>query len=69
MGFSCAAWALGCVGGRGSCLRGTSNSRKKRELVILATPKIVNDELGGTYGYGYQPDSRDARQLLGGQGG
>ena len=50
----------------GQFFRSTSGARNKNELVILVTPHIINDNEGGTYGYGYQPSSRDARRLLGG---
>jgi type IV pilus assembly protein PilQ len=50
----------------GQFFRSTSGTRTKNELVILVTPHIINDNEGGTYGYGYQPSSRDARRLLGG---
>ena len=26
---------------------------------------IVDDEMGGSYGYGYRPSTREARQLMG----
>lgn len=49
----------------GSLFRSTDSSRTKSELVILVTPMIVDDEMGGSYGYGYRPSSREARQLMG----
>jgi type IV pilus assembly protein PilQ len=49
----------------GQFFRGSSNKRSKRELVIMVTPKVINDESGGVYGYGYQPTSMPARQWLG----
>ena len=48
----------------GQMFRGTSSKREKQELVILVTPSIVDDENGGTYGYGYRPSTREARQLM-----
>lgn len=48
----------------GSLFRSSGRIRNKRELVILVTPRIVNDEQGGSYGYGYRPISDDARQLI-----
>jgi type IV pilus assembly protein PilQ len=53
----------------GQFFRNSNGSRSKRELVILVTPRIVNDEQGGTYGYGYQPSSLESRQLLSAPGG
>ncbi len=49
----------------GQLFRSTARSRQKSELVILVTPSIIDDEQGGTYGYGYRPSTREARQLLG----
>ena len=49
----------------GQMFRATSSTRQKQELVILVTPSIVDDEAGGTYGYGYRPSTREARQLMG----
>jgi type IV pilus assembly protein PilQ len=50
----------------GQFFRGSSNQREKRELVILVTPRIISDEQGGVYGYGYQPSSDPAREFMGG---
>jgi type IV pilus assembly protein PilQ len=52
----------------GQFFRSSSSERRKRELVILVSPKIVDDNQGGLYGYGYTPSTRDSRQLLGGSG-
>jgi len=48
----------------GQFFRSSTGSRRKRELVILVTPKIIRDEDGGAYGYGYQPGTPQARDLL-----
>ncbi len=50
----------------GQFFRNSSGQRQKRELVIMVTPRILDDDQGGTYGYGYQPSSREARSLVGG---
>lgn len=50
----------------GQFFRNSGSSRSKNELVILVTPMIVSDELGGSYGYGYKPSTSEARQLLSG---
>jgi type IV pilus assembly protein PilQ len=42
----------------------SSVNRTKQELVIVVTPRIVDDEQGGGYGYGYEPASQDARQMI-----
>jgi type IV pilus assembly protein PilQ len=31
----------------------------------MVTPRIINDEAGGTFGYGYQPGTRQGREFLG----
>ncbi len=48
----------------GQFFRRSSSDRKKNELVIMVTPRIINDEEGGVYGYGYQPSTQEARGLL-----
>ena len=49
----------------GQMFRSSDNQREKQELVILVTPSIVDDEAGGTYGYGYRPSTRESRELMG----
>ena len=48
----------------GSFFRKSKRTREKRELVVLVTPSIINDEAGGTYGYGYSPSTPEARVLI-----
>ncbi|MEB3168276.1 MAG: hypothetical protein VKK97_06025, partial [Synechococcaceae cyanobacterium] len=48
----------------GQFFRNTSGGRAKRELVILVTPRIINDTDGGTFGYGFQPGSPQSRELM-----
>jgi type IV pilus assembly protein PilQ len=48
----------------GQFFRGSSGQRKKRELVIMVTPRILDDQQGGTYGYGYQPATADAQRFM-----
>ena len=48
----------------GQFFRATGSTRQKNELVILVTPAIVDDESGGSYGYGYRPSTQEARQLM-----
>jgi type IV pilus assembly protein PilQ len=55
---------LGDIPFVGQFFRDSSNGRKKRELVIMVTPRIVSDVEGGSYGYGYRPETQDARRLL-----
>jgi type IV pilus assembly protein PilQ len=55
---------LGDVPFVGQFFRNTTRQRNKRELVIMVTPRIINDQEGGVYGYGYQPGTSQARELL-----
>jgi type IV pilus assembly protein PilQ len=55
---------LGDVPIIGQFFRSSNNNRAKRELVILVTPRIINDSEGGNFGYGYQPGTNDTRRLL-----
>ena len=48
----------------GQLFRKSSSDREKRELVIVVTPSIINDQQGGTYGYGYQPSTPAAKKLI-----
>ena len=48
----------------GGLFRKTESTRKKKELVILVTPRVLDDEQGGTFGYGYRPGTRAGAQLL-----
>jgi type IV pilus assembly protein PilQ len=50
----------------GQMFRKSGSNRSKNELVILVTPSIIDDEDGGSYGYGYRPSTRDARQVMSG---
>jgi type IV pilus assembly protein PilQ len=50
----------------GQFFRSTSNARSKNELVILVTPRVIDDGEGGVYGYGYQPVTQDARRFAAG---
>ena len=52
----------------GQFFRRTSGSRSKSELVVMVTPRIIDDGEGGSYGYGYQPSTNDARRLMYGAG-
>ena len=48
----------------GQLFRRSDSNRSKDELVIIVTPTIIDDEQGGTYGYGYRPATPASRQLL-----
>ena len=48
----------------GSLFRNTSSSRQKDELVILVTPRILDDNQGGAYGYGYRPGTSESTIFL-----
>ncbi len=48
----------------GQFFRRTSGDRRKGELVIMVTPRIINDDQGALYGYGYQPATQEARRFV-----
>ena len=48
----------------GQFFRSSAGSRKKNELVVLVTPRVIDDSFGGNYGYGYRPSLPAARQVL-----
>ena len=49
----------------GQFFRSSGGYRDKSELVIMVTPKIINDYEGGNYGYGYQPATQQGREFAG----
>ncbi len=49
----------------GQFFRNSASNRAKRELVILVTPRIIDDTQGGSWGYGYQPSTRESRRFMG----
>ena len=49
----------------GQFFRSSGSSSVKNELVILVTPVIVDDNNGGSYGYGYKPGTAEATRLIG----
>ena len=55
---------LGDIPFFGQFFRSSSTDRRKRELIIVVTPRIINDEQGGSYGYGFRPQSQEARKLI-----
>ena len=57
---------LGDIPFVGQFFRATGTTRRKSELVIMVTPRIVDDSEGGSFGYGYSPASPDARRMLSG---
>jgi type IV pilus assembly protein PilQ len=60
-----AKWpVLGDIPIVGQFFRNSSTSREKRELVVMVTPRIINDTEGGSYGYGFQPSSRDSKNFM-----
>jgi type IV pilus assembly protein PilQ len=48
----------------GQFFRRSSGDRRKSELVIMVTPRVIKDDQGGMYGYGYQPATNDARGFV-----
>ena len=57
---------LGDIPFIGQFFRSSSGDRTKNELVILVTPRIIDDTQGGSYGYGYRPSLPAARQIMSG---
>ena len=57
---------LGDIPFIGQFFRSSGGSRSKNELVILVTPRIINDAQGGSFGYGYRPSLPAARQIMSG---
>lgn len=49
----------------GQFFRASGTQREKRELVIMVSPRIIDDGQGGAYGYGYTPSTDEARDVLG----
>ncbi len=49
----------------GQLFRSSTTTRLKNELVIIVTPSILDDDNGGTYGYGYRPSTTEATRLIG----
>jgi len=48
----------------GQLFRQSAYSREKNELVVLVTPMVLDDEQGGSFGYGYRPGTAAGRQLI-----
>ncbi|WP_255452558.1 type II secretion system protein GspD [Synechococcus sp. RSCCF101] len=48
----------------GQFFRASTGDRQRNELVIMVTPRVINDDVGGTYGYGYRPATAPARELI-----
>ena len=48
----------------GQLFRASNSSRQKNELVIMVTPSVLDDDNGGSYGYGYRPGTSAGRQLI-----
>ena len=48
----------------GSLFRSSESTRLKDELVILVTPRVLDDDQGGVFGYGYKPATKQATQLM-----
>jgi type IV pilus assembly protein PilQ len=49
----------------GQFFRFSNTTRRKTELVIMVTPRVVDDVEGGVYGYGYAPGDSGIRRALG----
>ena len=42
----------------------SASSREQNELMVIVTPKILDDEQGGRFGYGYRPGTAAGSQLI-----
>jgi type IV pilus assembly protein PilQ len=49
----------------GQFFRFSGTNRRKTELVIMVTPRIIDDAEGGVYGYGYMPSDPTMRRNVG----
>ena len=47
----------------GALFRNTSRTKERREVVVLVTPKILDDSDKSMFGYGYNP-GKEAQQYL-----
>jgi type IV pilus assembly protein PilQ len=52
----------------GSFFRSSGRNRSKRELVMLVTPRIVDDNYAGLPGYAYRPASDEVRRVMNNSG-
>lgn len=48
----------------GQFFRDSNGQKRKNELVIMVTPRIIEDGEGGDFGYGYAPVSSSMRRLI-----
>jgi len=48
----------------GQFFRDSTGQKRKNELVIMVTPRIIADGEGGDFGYGYAPVSSSMRRLI-----
>ena len=48
----------------GSLFRSRQSTRSKDELVILVTPRVLDDDQGGVFGYGYRPATQQVTELM-----
>ncbi len=55
---------LGDIPILGRLFRSTAGSRRKSELIILVTPKIIDDSESNTFGVGYNPTVEDSKKLI-----
>jgi type IV pilus assembly protein PilQ len=54
---------LGDIPLLGSLFRSTSRTKDRKEVIVMVTPKIMNDSDTATFGYGYTPGS-DVQKML-----
>lgn len=57
---------LGDIPFIGQFFRASGGKRKKSELVIMVTPRIIDDTQGGSYGYGFNPSTSAVQRMMSG---
>ena len=48
----------------GSLFRSSESTRLKDELVIMVTPRVIDDGQGGVFSYAYRPATKPVTQLM-----
>ena len=48
----------------GGLFRSSESTRLKDELVIMVTPRVIDDEQGDVFSYGYRPITKSVTHLM-----
>ena len=48
----------------GSLFSSSESTRTKDEFDVLVTPRVLDDDQGDVFGYGYRPTTQQATQLM-----